>query len=188
MNTVLLNRLSILRDRKVLVPIVSLVLVIISFGYLHFRNNPPKVAGLLFSSKPGVIVLEAPRQVAVNVPFTVNVIVDSMNQNVNAVGFFMKFSPTHLFLLDMETSQSFCQFYPERKFDNSTGSITLSCGSPHPGFSGTSTLLKLTFMPKVVSNTVLIVDPNSKILMSDGKGTNILEEFPQAQISILNTL
>lgn len=173
---------------KNLVPLLSFLLMVISGGYLFFRDNPPQVAGIFNTNKPGTLRLVIPETVHVNVPFNVDVIVDSKNQNMNAVGFYLKFSPEHLTLLDFDTSQSFCQFYPERRFDNSVGTMTLACGSPHPGFSGENTLIRLSFMPRIVANTVLLVDPKSKILISDGKGTNILDEYPSAEISILNRL
>lgn len=168
---------------------ISFAVLVLVLGYFFFRDRPvPQIAGIINQKRPGVVRVEAPRQVSVNVPFDIEVYVDSNNQNVNAVGFYMSFSPNHLQLMDMETGQSFCQFYPERKYDNSVGTITLACGSPHPGFAGEDRLLKLTFMPRLVANTALLIDPKSQILLSDGKGTNILDEFPSTQISILNTL
>lgn len=182
----------ILKDKKLLVSLISFGVLIFTFLYFYFTQNPidifPGGGNILGTQKEGVIVLESPQNVSVNLPFDVIVKVDTQNQKVNAVGFTLKFSPQHLEMIDFDTSQSFCQFYPEKKFDNIAGKFILACGSPHPGFSGETVLAKLKFMPKLVSKTNLFVDPSSQILLSDGKGTNILTEHPVEQISILNNL
>jgi len=175
-------------DFKLFVSIASFVVFVIALLFFRFSTNPPDIAGMFKTVKNGSLVLEIEDRVVVNTPFTVSAIVDSSNQKVNAVGFYLRYEPQHLELIDFDTSGSFCQFYPEKKFDNSVGIMSLACGSPHPGFSGKSTLITLTFMPKVVANSIISVDPKSQILLSDGKGTNILETFPQERISILNSL
>lgn len=175
-------------NRKILTPLLSLLALAVVVAYFHFSQNPPQIGKIFGETKPGVLHIHVPDRVTVNSPFDIQVSVDSSNQNVNAVGFYLRFDPRHLELLDFDTSASFCQFYPEKKYSNDVGTMSLACGSPHPGFSGEADLITITFMPKLVTNTILSVDPKSQILLSDGKGTNILDDYPQVKISILNSL
>lgn len=144
----------------------------------------------MFSSiKPAGLEIESEDHPSVNTPFTLSLTIEPQNQPVNAVGLYLKFNPTKLQVLDIDTSQSFCQFYPEKRFDNNLGTVNLVCGAPHPGSVEKTTVLKLEFMPLVVGGTVLSLDPRSQILLSDGKGTNILEgQDITYQINISNRL
>lgn len=176
------------KHRMVLVPVTSLLTLMLVAAYFAFPNNPPNIGVVLGVQKEAAIRFELPSKVPVNMPFDVDVIIDSQKQNVNAVGLYLHYNPEHLQLIDFDTSESFCQFYPEKKFDNTLGTLSLSCGSPHPGFSGQNKVIKLTFMPRLVTTTVLSTDPKSRILLSNGKGTNILTEHPQHDIRVLNNL
>lgn len=175
-------------ELKVIIPILSFVVLLIVALYFQFHDKQVSILSAFHTVKHGTLRMEYPDRISVNKPFDVEVYVNSNNQSVNAVGLYLRYEPAHLELISFDTSSSFCQFYPEKKFDNSVGIMSLACGSPHPGFSGESKLLTLTFMPKIVTNTLLSVDPKSQILLSDGKGTDILEEFPQERLSILNSL
>lgn len=132
----------------------------------------------------GVMKINTPQKAALNEPFEVEVEIDAMKTAVNAVGVFPRFDPDKLQILDMSTEQSFCQFYPEKKFDNNLGKLNLACGSPHPGFTGKNTLLRLTLMPIGIGTATIRAAAESQILVSDGKGTNILNDYPQATINI----
>lgn len=162
----------------------SLLLLVASVAYFIFYQNPPQIKGILTSTKPGTLEFVSPSEIQVNVPFKLEVWVNTKNQNVNATGVYLRYDSSLLRLVDLGTSQSFCQFYPERRFDNNTGFISLACGAPHPGVSGRNNLMILEFMPLNVGSTSLVVDQKSQILLSDGKGTNILEDFTGHKLTI----
>lgn len=167
---------------------VSLVVMgICSIAYIVLFTDitPPKLIGL---TKAGEVTIHPPDQVQVNKPFELTVDIDTRKQLVNVVGIYLRFNPNHLQILDFDTSQSFCQFYPEKKFDNSQGIVSLACGSPHPGVSGKNTLIKLTLQPLVTGTTNILIDPKSQLLLSNGKGTNILHEHQAISFNVQNTL
>lgn len=183
----LARRLGLLSP-KFLIALSSLFFLLVAFFYFRFQADPPKVANLFSGTKSGTLIIDAPDRVSLNQPFTVDVSIDTKKQNTNAVGLYILFDESQLQLLNLDTSQSFCQFYPEKKFDNYHGTISISCGSPHPGVSGVNTIVSLDFIPLNIGQTTLYTTPSSKILLSNGKGTNILTEFPLKQISIHNNL
>lgn len=167
-----------------------------SFGALIFSgfllaNLLTSDTGTLVLGKnttDGVLNLDVPETVQSNKPFNVNVEVDSRGNTINATGVNLTFDPDVVEILDMDTRASYCQFYPEKRFDNRLGTVSLACGSPHPGFNGKSTLIKLQLRAKRTGVTTLYVSSTSQILLSDGKGTNILTTYPTATVKIVNSL
>lgn len=133
--------------------------------------------------------LNGPKSVGLNQPFTVLVEADTKGNDVNAVGVYLRFDATSLQLLSMDTTQSFCQLYPEKRYDQSLGTISLACGSPHPGFNGSNTLMKLEFLPTKLGISTITSEIKSQLIKSDGKGnSNLLNGYPHLEIGIQNTL
>lgn len=151
-----------------------------------FLTDPPKIANVFTDTKPGVLNFITPEKIFVGQPFKVKVELDTAKQDTNAVGFYLKFDPTQVQILNVDTTESFCQFYPEKKHDNNLGRLSLACGSPHPGVSGKNTLLTLELIASAVGRINILLDSQSKILLSDGKGTNILTE-PQNLSFVVQT-
>ncbi len=110
---------------------------------LIYRNG--RLLGTI--TNQGSFTMTAPKNVIIQVPFQMTVDLDTKSNKVNAVGVYLSFDPARLQLLQLDSQQSFCQFYPEKKFDNQLGLISLACGSPHPGVTGKNTLLVLEFIP-----------------------------------------
>lgn len=155
--------------------------------------NNPETAGRVVTKtlklhRNGALIIKSEDKAFLNQPIEVRIDMDTKGVNVNAVGVYLRYDPQKLQLLDMDTRGSFCQFYPEKRFDNQLGSISLACGSPHPGVSGLSNIMLLKFMPLQLGETYIRADDQSQILVSDGKGTNIIEEYPNNKITITNRL
>jgi hypothetical protein len=165
----------------------SLIVMIISLILLWFLSRDGTITILGSKSKSAVMDIAQPANVQLNQPFTAEVVIDSLGNKVNAAGVYLRFDPQHLRLLDLNTRSSFCQFYPEKKFDNNLGTVSLACGSPHPGIAGTSTLMELSFLPIGVGTTIIKATEESQILVSDGKGNNILSEYPQSPVTIVSS-
>lgn len=138
------------------------------------------------SNSGGKVELEMSDMIQVNQPFLVVVKADTHGQKINAIGLQMTFDASMLQVTQMDTRASFCQFYPEKKYDNKTGIISLACGSPHPGYAGNNTIMTLEFLPLNIGISYLRVKNTSEMLLSDGKGTNILNDFPAREVKIGN--
>ena len=157
-------------------------------GLYALGGHETNIGKILGSKKPGVMTIKMPQKALINEPFQISLIVDTQGQKINAVGLYLQFDPKKLQLVQIDTRPSFCQFYPEKKFDNQLGTVSLACGSPHPGMSGLSTMMILDFIPIDMGDTYIRTVRNSQILLSDGKGTNILKDFPAAQVKVVNNL
>lgn len=134
---------------------------------------------------PSILSIEVPELVPVGQPFDIKVVMNTQKNPVNAAGIYLKFDPTRFQVLDLDTKESFCQFYPEKKYDNTMGQILLACGAPHPGYKGVNTLLKINLMPLVIGTSELVTLPQSQLLVSDGKGSNALQEKPRAVVHVI---
>jgi len=162
----------------------SLTVFLGSILAISWISDPPQFANFLIGNRPGTVAYQLPETIFQNQPFNLSININTNKQAANAVGLYLRFDPKKLQVVDLDTSQSFCQFYPEKKYDNQLGSISLACGSPHPGVTGTSTILKLQLIPLTSGTITLTLDPRSQILLSDGKGTNVLLEHPQLPINV----
>lgn len=175
------------RSNKILI-LSGLFLVIAIVGVLITTGKTPTGSILSGSQGRGTMQFTTPTTVVINQPFEMSVDIDTDEKSVNAAGIYLRFDPDKLQLLNLDTRSSFCQFYPERKYDNNLGIISLACGSPHPGVKGQNTIMILEFMPVGAGDTVLRTAPESQLLMSDGKGTDILGEVPLETIKVVNSL
>jgi hypothetical protein len=107
------------------------------------------------------------------------------SEAINAVGSEIDFNPKVLEVVTITTEQSFCTLYTENTFDNIKGTVKVSCGNPNPGFTGDSTIVKVTFRARSSNTTKLTLNSNtSQILANDGKGTNLVHSFPSLEIKV----
>ncbi len=177
--------MRLLSRSPLLLPAFCLIITVLS-GYFFYRFQ---TAGTIspFSSghKQGSMYFEGARRVGMYQPLTVKIMIDTNSQSTNAAGFYLKFDPDRLQVNEINTLASFCQYYPEKKYDNRLGLISLACGSPHPGFKGVNELISITFTPVSIGSTSLQMMHTSKLLLSDGKGTNILSNYPTWEVQIV---
>jgi len=136
----------------------------------------------------GSFTIEGVREAAVNIPFKMQFIANSDKMPVNAVSLSASFDTNKLTVLNVDTSKSFCQFYPENKFNNSKGQIIISCGAPSPGFTGKNTIAEITFIAKSQGETSVTVSEESQILLNDGKGTDIFSKPVSFPLLIINRI
>lgn len=156
---------------------------------LLYRNVKGEKNVLFNKNNKSSLKLELSNQrPLVQQPVTVTVSVDTQGSSINATGIYLRFDPQKLQMLNMDTRASFCQYYPEKKFDNALGTVSLACGSPHPGINGENTLMTLEFLPLATGNTKISTDARSQIMKSDGKGTNILTDYPYLEIPVYSGL
>jgi len=164
------------------------VLVAVGLFVLFYKPNPLiKINWNKVSIGKGnsVISLKYPDSVSgVGKKFIVEVVLDTKGSTVNAVKSYIEFDPRVLEVIKTETKNSFCKFYPENNFSNDVGIIKLSCGAPYPGFKGKNIIQSIEFMTKSFRNTRIMVSEDSLVLANDGKGTNLLSEFDNADINI----
>jgi len=169
--------------------VVVSVLLLIGVGLgLTKISKTGTLLPLSLTVKKGTMYFEGASRVTIGQPFVMRVMIDTNNQNVNATGVYIRFDPERLLVNDINTLNSFCQFYPEKKFDNQMGIVSLACGAPHPGIKGKNQLIEINITPLIGGSTTLRVTKDSKLLLSDGKGTNILDDYPLWEVQVATGL
>lgn len=157
--------------------------------YLYKSKTRDQIQNKILSNyKPGIFSITGSNEANVNTPFTLNFISNSNNQLVNSISLQATFDPKALEVIKVDTTQSFCQFYPENRFNNISGTISIQCGAPHPGFKGENIIASIQFQPKLITQTSINITNKSMILVSDGKGTNIFSKPVMYTVTILNSI
>lgn len=178
--------IALLKKKEVFLPAIAIVLAL-SYA-MFFKPNPwvrVNINKLQASSSESALSIEAPGEVdGVGQKFKVTIKLDTMGNSVNAAQSYLQFDPKVLEIVSSNTEKSFCKFYPENNYSNDKGLVKLSCGSPYPGFRGKNILQELEFTAKAIQSTSLKITDNSMILANDGKGTNLIKEYPVANIKI----
>ena len=144
--------------------VLLLILVLIPVLLSHQRASNAGSAALYFGISP--------TKLYIGQNFPLEVRLRATDTPTDAIGLVMNYNSRAFDVLGMSTDHSFCTFYTENSFDTIHGEIHLSCGVPHPGFSGDSTLFTLQMRSKMIGNQTFQFDKTqTQILADDGKGT-----------------
>jgi hypothetical protein len=116
---------------------------------------------------------------------SVNVIVDSSDQAMNAASGVISFPSDKLEVTSIsKTGSIFTLWVQEPSFSNSAGTVNFEGIVLNPGFTGSNgKVITITFKTKAAGNAPLTFSSGS-VLANDGKGTNILTGMGDAHFSI----
>ena len=123
---------------------------------------------------------------AIGENISVNVLVSSPDQEINAVSGVLSFPVDLLELVNIQKNGSIVSLWvQEPAFDNFAGSIQFEGAIFNPIFKGKGgAILKLTFRVKA-SGTSVIKFVSSSVLANDGLGTNVLNDPSGAKFQLL---
>src|SRR5690606_24690928 len=106
--------------------------------------------------------------------FTVNVIVNSSGQAINAADGNLTFNPRELSVVSVSRGSSiFSLWTSEPAFSNSAGTVTFSGGSPN-GYTGSSGHVMSVTFQALSAGTPKVSLSGGSVLAADGRGTNVL--------------
>ena len=110
--------------------------------------------------------------------FTVSVYVNTGGNSVNAIEVNLSFPPDKLQVVSPSTGKSLMQFWvTQPSYSNEQGTIKFQGTVPTPGINTDSGLIStVTFRVKNTGQAIVRVLDKSKVLLNDGKGTDILGE------------
>jgi hypothetical protein len=155
--------------KKAIVPVIIL--------FFSVALSVQAQGGLLFLS-PGS------RSFIIEDTFSVEVKVDTAGAPVNAAQATIYFPLDKLEVLNISKESSIFNLWSEEpEFSNSSGKISFSGGTPHPGFLGTGNIITINFKSKKEGMANLALG-EGQVLADDGKGTNILVFLKEAKYFI----
>jgi len=108
--------------------------------------------------------------------FTVSVYVDSGDQYINAVKTKILFPADKLQIISPSAGQSILQVWLKQpSYSNIAGWLELEGGVPAPGINtNAGVLLTITFRVKDTGSAIIKFSDDSKVLLADGLGTDVL--------------
>jgi hypothetical protein len=117
--------------------------------------------------------------------FPMKIEVENVRQPINAVQVDLSYDPSLLEVLDVSTTGSFADIFLDKEIDNKVGRIKFSGGCPNPGFSENRGLFAtVIFHARQAGPAEVKFLPSSQIILDDGKGTNVLKNYPIISLTI----
>jgi len=156
--------------------------LIFLFSIFYFLNSHSAGAATLYFSPQTQTVYQ-------DDSFIVSLMIDTENEEINAVAAYLNFPQTQLEVLDIGKGGSVLSLWPqEPSYSNEKGEINFSGGIPN-GFKGQGKLVSITFrvLPNVTQGTVasLSFKDSSQVLLNDGLGTLAELSFREGNYQII---
>ncbi|KPJ56948.1 hypothetical protein AMJ49_03485 [Parcubacteria bacterium DG_74_2] len=149
------------------------ILVILSFLLVFIIGLPEGV-----EAESALLYLSPARGTFfVGSTFDVSVFVDTQGNNINAVQVDLKFPPDLLQVTSPTAGTSFISIWADQpSYSNQEGTINFKGGVSPPGINTSAGLVStISFRAKAPGKAIVSFLDSSKVLLADGKGTNILK-------------
>ena len=146
----------------------SFLFFFILFLFL-FLGTEAKAATFFVSPSTGTFTVDS--------TFDVSILLNTEGQSINALEVSLIFPQDKLQIVSPVTSQSIITVWTAQpKFNNQTGRTDLQGGVPGGINVSSGLIAKITFRVKSVGTATLKFLDNSKVLLNNGKGTDVLEQ------------
>ena len=160
--------------------------VIFSLGFVYVENKALESLGLLGTQKTASFVIPSKGQYKIGEIFPMKIEMTNFDNPINAVQADIGFDADKVEVVEISTAGSFANIFIQKEINNAEGWARLTGGLPNPGFDGQRGSFGVIYLrgknPGVVNIKFL---ESSMVLANDGKGTNILKEFPAASYLIV---
>lgn len=144
---------------------ILITITVLMFGLLGLATTV-EAATLSLSPSTGVYTTGS--------TFTVNVLVNTTGQNVNAADGTLSFNPRELSVVSVTRASSIFNLWTaEPTFSNSAGTVSFSGGSP-TGYTGSAGRVMSVTFRSLTSGTARVSMTGGSVLAADGRGTNVL--------------
>src|SRR3989344_7779285 len=153
--------------------------VVFSFLFLFFNFSKVEAASLLLIPSTGTFEAGS--------TFDVSVFLDTEGEIINAVDVSLSFPPNKLQLVSPSAGQSVVGIWAvSPKFDNQIGSVNFQGGIPGGIKASRGLLTRLTFRVKALGTISVNFLDSSRVLLHDGKGTNVLNNKTNGVYSLVS--
>ncbi|MCK5466448.1 hypothetical protein KAI56_03065, partial [Candidatus Parcubacteria bacterium] len=111
--------------------------------------------------------------------FDISILLNTSGNSINAIKADLRFDPKKLQVVNPATGKSFVSVWAVPPFySNTEGKVSFQGGIPSPGIRTSSgSVLTITFRAIKPGETTISLLDSSKVLLDDGKGTNILNSL-----------
>ena len=148
------------------------IFFLIIFSLLFFPVTS-RAATLLLSPSNGTF--------SVGSTFNTSILLDTKGESVNAIAVDLSFPPDMLQIVSPSVGQSVIGVWTATpKFSNTTGRLELQGGIPGGITASNALISTVTFRVKSIGDGLVKFLDNSKVLLNDGLGTNVLNQTANA--------
>lgn len=163
----------------VLNSLILLFLTLLSVGVVFLENLIIDTSGILNAGKTVSFVIPDKNQYRTNEIFPMKIEISGIQTAINVVQADLTFDPEILEVVDLSTKDSFASIFVQKDINNNLGYVRLTGGIPSPGYSKpTGTFGTIYFKTKSSGLVNVSFLPTSLVLADDGRGTNVLKNFP----------
>ena len=119
--------------------------------------------------------------------FNVSIFVNTGGNDINTIKVDLKFDPKKLQIVSPTIGKSFITIWVSQPtYSNIKGAVTFQGGIPHPGINTSSGLVStITFRARSPGETTISFLSSSKVLLDDGKGTDILTSLSKGEYDLI---
>lgn len=156
---------------------IKILIILLFFGGVF--SSSAQSASLYLSPYSGTFFIGS--------TFDVSVFVNTEENNINAVEVNLKFPSELLQVTSPTAGASFVSIWADQpSYSNKDGVISFKGGVPTPGIKTSAGLVStITFRAKAPGIATVFFLDTSKVLLADGKGTNILKSTANGEYNLV---
>lgn len=157
-----------------------LILTLISLPIVYFEYQLiTKVTTPVQIAQVAQFMIPSKSQHPVGEVFALKIELMNIPSSINVAQADLSFDPSIVEVVDITTEGSFASFFVQKEFDNQKGYLRVSGGVPNPGYRNPSGLLATAYLKGLKPGAIeLKYLESSLVLANDGRGTNLLADFP----------
>lgn len=161
--------------------LIIALLTVFSIGVVYFESKIIEKSGVTTAFKTVSFNIPDKSQYRTNEIFPMKIEITGIKSAVNVIQADITFDPDILEVIDISTKESFATIFVQKDVNNSLGYVRLTGGVPNPGYTKENgTFGTVFFKTKSAGLVTVSFLPTSLVLANDGRGTNVLKEFPSS--------
>lgn len=169
--------------------LLILFLTALSLPVVYLESRLIRVMIQPISNKTAEFVIPSKNQYKLREIFPLKIEIKGIKSPVNVIQADLSFDPKKIEVVDISTDESFAKFFVQKDINNTLGYTRLTGGVPNPGYSQDSGIFGTVYLRGISPGLVTVTYLDSSLaLANDGKGTNILKNYPQTSYVILPEL
>ncbi len=156
-----------------LLTIISIPIVYLEYKLLMLYQKPVEIAQIAQFTIP------SKSQHPVGEIFPIPIEIMNIPSSINVAQADLSYDPTMIEVVDLTTDGTFVSFFVQKEYDNQKGYIRISGGIPNPGYRKPTGLLATAHIRGIKPGAIeLKYLESSLVLANDGKGSNLLSDYP----------
>ncbi len=160
--------------------IISIPIVYLEYKLLMQYQKPVEIAQIAQFTIP------SKSQHPVGEIFPIPIELMNIPGSINVAQADLSYDPTMIEVVDLTTDGTFVSFFVQKEFDNQKGYVRVSGGIPNPGYRKPTGLLATAYVKGIKPGAVeLKYLESSLVLANDGRGTNLLADYPTIPMIII---